>query len=192
MRVPTIDERFADFLQHPTPDRWLSLREHLISRPDFAPHAPEWRQLEDAFAEGSYDRVFTLGEPLAQRGCLSPRFHFLVGVAAEEAGDLERAHWHRQCTQLCLTGLLQSGDGSRQDPYLCTYPWDCYDILRALGHQPQGQRLIQHEGRWYDVLTIEEDQDVWFDVTEILQAGLAPADESSTLPAAVPLSRGAF
>jgi hypothetical protein len=191
MRVPTIDERFADFLQHPTHNRWLSLREQLISHADFAPHSHEWRQLEEAFAEGGYERVMTLGDPLAQRGCLSPRFHFLVGVAAEELGDPERADWHQQCARLCLTALLQSGAGSRKDPYLCTYPWDCYDILRVLGRQAQGQRLIQYEGRWFDVLATESGQDVWFDVTEILQAGLGPADDSA-LSAAVPLTRGAL
>jgi hypothetical protein len=69
-----------------------------------------------------------------------------------------------------LSALLQSGSGAFEDPYLCTYPWDSYDVLRALGCKPLGQRLVQHDSRWYDVLAVDDEQDYWFDVTELLEA----------------------
>jgi hypothetical protein len=171
MRVPTIDERFGEFLDNPTLDCWLALRNRLVSRADFAPHSPEWRQLEDAFAAGCFAQVLAIGEQLSGRGCLSPRYHFLVGVAAEETGDVARAGWEKWCTQLCLSALFQSGSGAPDDPFLCTYPWDSYDILRALGRTPRGQQLVQHNGRWYDVLAADDEQEYWFDVTELLRAG---------------------
>jgi hypothetical protein len=146
--------------------------------------------LEDAFAAGCYDRVLELSDPLSRPGCLSPRFHFLVGVAAEETGDPARAAWEQQCTRACLRGLLQSGAGSPQDPYLCTYSWDSYDILRALGRRPQGQQLIQRDERWYDLLAADDGQDYWFDVTDILQAASTAADGGSLQAAA--MTRGAL
>jgi hypothetical protein len=177
MRVPTIDERFHDFLNDPATDCWLALRERLVSQTDFAPYSPAWRRLEDAFAAGRFEEVLELSEPLARRGCLSPRFHFLVGVSAEETGALDRAAWEKQCTRTCLTALLKTGSGTLDDPYLCTYPWDSYDILRALGSEPRGQRLVQRGGGWFDVLATDDEQDYWFDVTDLLQPDARRADD---------------
>ena len=40
MRAPTIDERFVDFLEGPSLERWLAVREQLMSRSDFEPYSP--------------------------------------------------------------------------------------------------------------------------------------------------------
>jgi hypothetical protein len=168
MKVPTIDERFADFLNCPAPDRWLAVRERLLAQSDFDPYAPEWRQLEGLFAAGSFARLLQFSERLGRLGCLSPRFHFWQGVAAREMGDASRANWEKRCTRMCLEAILESGHGTASAPFLSTYPWDCYDVLRGLDVQPRGQRLVNRDHLWCDVVTVAEGDEYWFDVTELL------------------------
>ena len=169
MRVPTIDERFVDFLEGPTLDRWLAVREQLLRQADFDPYSALWRELESAFAAMHYERVLELSDHLERVGCLSPRFHFLTGIAAFEIGDLERAKWEQYCSQTCLQAIVQSGLGTPESPYLSTYPGDCYDVVMALGLAARGQALVDREGSWCDVLTAEDGREFWFDVTDLLE-----------------------
>ena len=176
MRVATIDERYAAFIDCPALDRWRGVRERLVSRSDFDPYSPDWRQLEADFQAGAYEDVLHAGERLARLGCLSPRFHFLLGVAMLETGDSFRAAHERRCTQICLEAILQTGDGTSEAPYLSTYCWDAYDVLRALGLRPQGQELMQRDGIWCDVLAADDQESYWFDVTDMLQRHVGQSD----------------
>jgi hypothetical protein len=189
MRVPTIDERFVKFLERPTRDRWLAVREALISRADFEPYSPVWQQLEANFAAEAFDRVVTLGEQLGCAAWLSPRFHFLIGVAHLELGNVERANREKSCTRLCLEAILQSGAGTAESPYLSTYPGDCYDVLRALDVEAQGQTLIDHHGVWCDVLTADDGCQYWFDVSDLLQRNPAAASQRSGRKASLAAGR---
>jgi hypothetical protein len=168
MRVLTIDERFARFLNRPAQDRWLAVREQLVAHPDFDPYSPLWRLVEDEFAAGAYAQVLQLAEGLGPLGCLSPRFHYWLGVSALETGDFPRAAAERESSRVCLEALLDSGQGTAAAPYLSTYPWDSYDVLRCLEVEPRGQQLVESEGRWCDVMLGDDGQKYWFDVSDLL------------------------
>ena len=120
--------------------------------------------------------MLQLSERLGCIGCLSPRFHFLSGVAALETGDFARANWEKTCTRTCLEAIFETGLGTLEDPYLSTYPGDCYDVLMALGVAPRGQKLIDREGIWCDVLTADDGGEYWFDVTDLLERNVASGD----------------
>ena len=169
MRVPTLDERFVEFLESPSSDCWEFLRDRVFARSDFDPYASEWQQLEASFAAREYGPLLEASDRMSPMAFLSARFHFLAGVSALETGDSERAKWHRRCSQVCLRAILDSGDGTVDSPYLSTYPWDCYDVLQALGEEPMGQQLVDGDGRWCDVLTATSGEVYWFDVTDLLE-----------------------
>ena len=63
---------------------------------------------------------------------------------------------------MCLEAILESGHGTASAPFLSTYPWDCYDVLRGLDVQPRGQRLVNRDHLWCDVVTVAEGDEYWF------------------------------
>jgi hypothetical protein len=170
MKLPTIDERFSEFLDRPTRARWRAVRESLLDHSEFDPYAPAWRSLEDQFAAESYSQLWEECERLGQLGCLSPRFHFLKGIAAEEIGQsLRTVARQKRAARLCMKALLNSGQGTVAKPYVSTYCWDCYDVLQALGVESSGQQLVQVGGRWCDALRGSDGREFWFDVTDLIE-----------------------
>jgi hypothetical protein len=168
MRTSTIDERFSEFLENPTADRYWAVRELILERAEYNPYSVRWQQIAEAFDAGDFPRVRQLGDEMAAWGCLSPRLHFFSGIAAAELGDMQRADAERQATQACLSGLLATGEGVPERPFVATYLWDEYDLLRALQVVPQGQSLVDTGAARCDVITDDQGDEYWFDVSDLL------------------------
>jgi hypothetical protein len=95
--------------------------------------------------------------------------HYLAAEAAEALRDLPTVELERSLFVLTLQGLLATGDGTRDNPYIVCHASDEYDVLVALGREPAGQALEEHDDRLFDVLTCDDGREVWFDVTAILR-----------------------
>jgi hypothetical protein len=101
---------------------------------------------------------------------LSPRVHFLLSTAADKLGDADMARREQYLAKVCLRGLLASGNGSEELPYLITHLPDEYDVLDALGKEMTGQRLVRSGPGACDVIACADGTEVWFDITAGLQA----------------------
>jgi hypothetical protein len=155
-------------LEHPSAERLLALRDLILERSDFAPYSPEWQVLGELHGAGEFGRVLGAWELLQPVGVLSPRLHFWAGTAALELGEYEQAAWERHCMQACLQGLLQTGTGAAESPFIVTYRWDAYDVMRALGASPAQQSLIDTEYGLCDRFLCDDGEDYWFLVGELV------------------------
>lgn len=178
MRTSTIDERFSDFLDDPCVERLIAVRDLILRRSDYAPYSAEWQQIEELHQAGEFARVLGAWNCLQPVGLLSPRFHFLAGTAAYELGNLDIAVWERQCMEACLRGLFDTGDGTERYPFLVTYRWDAYDIMRALQHCPRQQMLVETSDGLCDRIVCDGERELWFSVQPLIdraqrQAGSA-------------------
>lgn len=168
MRALTIDESFMRYVAEPSADLLLSLRQQIFARADYLPYSPIWQQLDQMVSQGQFTQLLDVAPTLKDWAFLSPRWHFWQGVAALETGDAAEAGYRRQVMQACLKGLLESGDGTDDQPYLVTYPTDAYDLLRVLGEVSESQELMERpDGRWCDVMTAASGEQYWFDVSEM-------------------------
>ena len=96
---------------------------------------------------------------------LSPAVHALALESARKAGDEEDAELEAFLLEVCLAGILATGDGSAESPYLVACTADERHVCHALGLEPGPQALVNDSGRTLDVVQCLDGTDVWFDVS---------------------------
>lgn len=165
-----MQESFLAFVTEPTPENYLAVRQAVISHPDYNPYGDALRDLRDAYEANEYARVHELFGTHIATLLLSGEAHFIVALAHDKLGRDDLCKMEKFLAFRCVSGILGSGDGSRERPYLVTSTADEYDALNALSKQPRGQSLHREEdGRALDRQQVDGG-DVWFDVTAPLAA----------------------
>ncbi len=121
------------------------------------------------FEAGDFGNVLRACDALGWSWCLSPRVHFWAGVSAQEQGNHMRSGREKCWIQACLQGLMHTGQGTQEQPFLVTYLSDEYDLLRCLSAAPvAGQELLDAGARQCDVIHCRDGREYWFDVTPLL------------------------
>jgi hypothetical protein len=108
---------------------------------------------------------------------LSPRVHSLAGVAYQLAGDSAMAKLELQLSSALVTGILRTGSGTPDSPFVVTRLADEYDVI---GYQisPESGELTREpvlslerrldqieEGRWVETHKLSDGTEVSFDVS---------------------------
>jgi hypothetical protein len=66
-----------------------------------------------------------------------------------------------------VLGILATGDGSADKPYLVSRVSDEYDILRHTKKGMKGQSLRTKGDKSFDVIACQDGQELWFDITAV-------------------------
>lgn len=103
---------------------------------------------------------------------LSPRVHDLAARAAELTAQSDDAEVERYLFSRCAAGILASGDGCPDSPYLAVQAADEAVILAILGREPLSQAVIEARDRILDVVICRDGGEVCFDVTHLLRLPL--------------------
>lgn len=156
-------DAYQAFLEKPTADNYRRVRRMVTAEPGFDRQSVAWMELAALCEEGRFDQLRERAWEMWPTWRLSPRFHLLVGYAANRLGDYEEEQLERFQFQTCLDGLLGTGEGTQQKPYQVLYVSDQYDVIRDLGLRGRGQRALEHNGRGMDVVWCEDGTQVWFD-----------------------------
>ena len=184
MRRSTIEERFTRFVAEPTFERYLAVRELIQAMPEYDPYGGALEAIGPPFEAGAFRKVLRACDALGWEWCLSPRVHFWTGVAAQQQGDADRSAQAKCRIQACLQGLLSTGDGTQEQPFLVTYLSDEYDLLRCLSAAPvAGQELLDAWCAQCDVIHCRDGRQYWFDVTVLLATPRSSARRKSAAPA---------
>jgi hypothetical protein len=160
------------FLEAPSARTYRRVREALLD--EVANASPEALsltsliELAELAAAGEFAALLERTEELSITWALSPRVHYLAAVAAEELGETETAELERFTFQACLEGILATGDGTPDAPYLITYVSDEYDVAAALGLEPRSQSLVEQPGYLCDVVKCLDGEEVWFELTGLV------------------------
>ncbi|MCH5372941.1 MAG: DUF4919 domain-containing protein, partial [Planctomycetes bacterium] len=154
-------DRFLEFIRNPSPASYLKLRRWFIATDAYDPYNDDLLDIAQMVHEGRYDEAASALDRSMPNLQLSPRAHQLAAVAAEHAGDTSRAHAERLAASACVEGIISTGDGTRQRPYLVTRTSDEYDILGALGKQLRLQTLHHVGDRHLDEIRTTDDRTFW-------------------------------
>src|SRR5262245_6100057 len=130
----------SDFFENPSGETFVRLRNDVLADPSYDFNSTDLDELTDLLAAEEYDAVPDALPGLMPGWLLSPRVHLLAALAAEKSGNAANAELERNVVRACLRGLLQSGDGTPQRPYLITHITDEYDLLEHFGKRPTEQR----------------------------------------------------
>lgn len=159
-----MQEAFLAYIQQPTPENFLAVRSAVLARPDYAPYGDGLRHLRDAYEAGEFAHMKDLfGQHLSSL-LLSGEAHFIVALAHEKLGDADAGQMEKYLAFVCVKGILGTGDGSQERPYLVTSTADEYDVLNALSKRPTMQSLHHEPDRVLDRQTVDGGE-IWFDVT---------------------------
>ena len=186
-RVRDMQDELQAFLEAPTARTYRQVREALLEEVAATCSAETLSagvlvELTELAAADQFHAVLGRIDDLQPAWALSPRIHYLAAVAADEVGEDDVAELERFVFQSCLDGILATGDGTKQSPYLSTYSSDVHDLLLALGLEPRSQRLVEQRGLLCDVVRCADDEEVWFELTRVLHDPRQRAAEFAALP----------
>jgi hypothetical protein len=157
--------RMNAFLRERTLARYLAARDAMLTSPYYDPNSTI---LPDAFrllSRGHFHEVLSVASRAMGNWLLNPGIHFVASQAFRELGDEDRAEREAETGRALLGGLLMTGDGSPEHPYLVLRVADEYDILASMGLRCRAHQVAYRNGRAFDALACDDGRDVWFDVT---------------------------
>jgi hypothetical protein len=163
-----MQRQLAAFVELPCKATFLAARDAVLRHSPLPLVAADFAELDRLLDQSEHEVLLDRLDALPASKVLSPRVHFLAAEAADALGEAADVELERSLFVLTLQGLLTTGDGTQGNPYIVCHSTDEYDILAALGHEPAGQSLAEHEGRLCDVLICADGREVWFDVTDLL------------------------
>ena len=158
------------FFEAPSTNVFQKLQRRAWGESQFQSPGVLLTSLPELFAQEAFFELLKAADALPAFLQLSPRFHFLCGVACEELGKRGLSNYHRRAVQTLLSELLGSGDGTRLHPYRPTFTTDQYDLIRSLQGEIRHQQLVRHKHNLFDVITCHDGEDFWFDVTRMIAA----------------------
>ncbi len=156
---------FFDLVKAPGDATYRAIHALVTASPRYSPYANDLGTLNGLYAEKRYEECLRKFRQMMPNWMLSPTAHQIACLSAHHLGDEETARMEAGIAESCLQGLLATGDGSHERPYLVSHVEDEYDALRRLGKQLRQQGMIEEEGRHFDCLSCEDGTDVWFDIT---------------------------
>jgi hypothetical protein len=163
-----MQRQLAAFVEQPCKATYLAARDAVLCESPLPLQTVEMAELDLLLEQEQYHALVDRLDALPASKVLSPRIHFLAAEAASALGHADDEELERTLFVLTLQGVLSTGEGTRANPYVVCHASDEHDVLAALGHEPAGQSLVEHEGRLCDVLVCSDGREVWFDVTDSL------------------------
>lgn len=160
-----VKEAFEAFLEKSTLDSYYALRDAVVSHAQFNPYSDELARLNTLCADEDFQEMQVVMQGMLPNCLMSPSFHIFAGLAAKGLGDEKTAELQSQVARRFLLALLETGDGSEEDPYHIVRIEDEYDVMAANGREVAGQEMLEENGRYFDVLTDTDGRKIWFDVT---------------------------
>ncbi len=162
-------EYVEHFKEPATEKRFQMLRQSLIEYGGFAPYSQDLYQISSLFANGEFQEVIDMISKSMPNLILSPLAHKLASRAYSKLGREQESGLEKLLFAVCILGILATGDGSIQKPYLVTRVSDEYDVLLMLKKELRMQASCESNGRSLDVLMVNDGSSIHFDITDCMR-----------------------
>ena len=103
---------------------------------------------------------------------ICPRYHYVDARIREALGEVTEMELSIDRLRACITAIVETGEGSRVDPFLGLFLTDQDDVLRAIGERSRSSAFVQEKAHAYDVVTAHSGSEYWFDVTDVVDLRL--------------------
>lgn len=160
-------DHYQAFLEAPNREGFLKLQEEVQAEADYCAAGSFVEQLANLCQRGCYEQMFEQTEMMPFAWVASPSAHLYASIAADQMGCPDDAELERFVTESLLQGLLETGDGSPDEPYRITYLSDRQDLLAYHSATVEKQCLVRSPLGMLDVLTTNVGDSICFLLGEL-------------------------
>ena len=158
-------ELLMQLLEAPNKQNYLALREFLIQSDAYQPYSRELDKAMDLFEEDKKEEARDLLMRSLDNLILSPRAHQMLSMCHDDTGDADAAKLERDLFFACIEGILDTGDGSEDAPYVVARASDEHDVVGYLRKRFVKQSLVEKNGKYFDHLECADGTVLVFDIT---------------------------
>ena len=159
---------FVDFLQAPTLENFLRVRESVLADAEFDPYTNAVDGVPKMMEAGEFEQALEqLKHALFPHMVMSPSAHLNIAFILHKLGREKDAAFEHHISEMLLKAIELTGDGTEERPFLVTRTSDEYDYLFAHELEAKLQAMAKSGDRECDVITVADGQQLWFDVTDI-------------------------
>lgn len=157
---------FLKFAENPDRKTFLAVRQEVLASKEYQPDSDELDRADELIDEGKWAEARTCLQEALPNLLLSPQAHLLMAAIAEELGDPSEEQLEDFLASTCAEGILSTGDGTKDKPYLVLRATDEYDLIEYLEKEPIDEEEVQEGERSLDRVKCNDGSELWFDVTE--------------------------
>lgn len=159
-------EKFLEFLKSPCPETYLAVRVALISSDQYDPYSSELVEVEDLLTAGKNEEAGRMISKAMPNLLLSPRAHLIMSFIAEKFDNEQEAEGERMVASLLVEGIISTGAGTKEQPYLVVRSSDEYDVVQYTGKKANDQKLVHDDDRHLDHVVCDDSSEIWFDISD--------------------------
>jgi len=159
-------ELFMRFMANPSRETFLAVRDALIASDEYDPYSRDLPLATELLNADKYrEALDTLGNVFGNL-MLSPSAHMAWCQALGQLGQQQDADIQGALCVLCVRGILTTGKGTVDEPYLVTRLTDQYDVLAMLKKKSTSVGRCTEDGRHLDIHSLDDGGQLVFDMTD--------------------------
>jgi len=113
--------------------------------------------LDSALRASDLEAALTVAHTLLSVNYLDIEAHMAAAYVYTMQENVERATHHQLFANGLIQAILRSGTGRDPDgAFIVIDIPEEYTIMRILGLEPAGQKLLNHQGQWVDMLDVRQ------------------------------------
>ena len=120
------------FFESPDRENYLAVRKHLISSDDYDPYSDETDKAGELIEQNDLEKARDKLTSSMGNLLLSPNAHQMLGFLHHKLGNEEAAEMELTIAHACILGILDTGDGTKDNPYIVVRSSDEYDVMMYL------------------------------------------------------------
>jgi len=167
---------FLKFAENPDRKSFLAVRQEVLAAKEYQPDSEELDRADELIDEGKWAEARVCLQEALPNLLLSPQAHLLMAAIAEELGDSGEEQLEDFLASTCAEGILSTGDGTKDKPYLVLRATDEYDLIEYLEKEPIDEEEVEDGERSLDRVKCNDGSELWFDVTEAKARLAQPRD----------------
>jgi hypothetical protein len=155
-----MESTYEEFLRQPSRKSYVQLQQRILARGRVKQESLS--RLIDLCESGQYDDAAQLQDEMSMTWLLSPSFHLWSARIAAALDDAEGVELEQFQFDACVTGLLATGNGTRESPYLVTYTSDVRDVVAVRNQRLVAQHLVRQPQGCFDLVACDDNSELWF------------------------------
>lgn len=159
-------EELIQFIQSPDRDSYLAFRAKLVASDGYEPYSDEIHTAGELYEQQKIDDARKTIQKAMGNLILSPRAHQFLGFLHHKLGNEQAAQMEMMIGHACIEGILATGDGSANNPYIVSRTSDEHDVIEYLDKQLKQQSLTLKDDKHLDLIQCTDGSEYWFDITD--------------------------